>query len=128
MFVCLSVGYTLLIKPNSIHMLYIWEEVEFIGKVPIEKLTQSQQCFSVYERKRNSHIFLPRFSYLTSLLMESLTTCILLYICNKYKRFIESLTTYILLYICNKYKRLIKCLTRYISLYICNQYKSRDSI
>ena len=29
MFVCLSVGYTLLIKPNSIH---IWEEAEFIGE------------------------------------------------------------------------------------------------
>ena len=54
MFVCLSVGYTLLIKPN------------LLGKVPIEKLTQSQQRFSVYARKRNSRIFLPRFSYLTS--------------------------------------------------------------
>ena len=32
-----------------------------MGKVPIEKLTQSQQRFSVYEQKRNSHIFLPRF-------------------------------------------------------------------
>ena len=65
MFVCLSVGYTLLIKPNSIHMLY-GKKRNLSGKVPIEKLTKSQQRFSVYERKRNSHIFLPRFSYLTS--------------------------------------------------------------
>ena len=66
MFVCLSVGYTLLIKPNSIHMLYMGRSGIYRGKVPIEKLTQSQQRFSVYERKRNSHIFLPRFPYLTS--------------------------------------------------------------
>ena len=71
----------------------------------------------------NSHIFLQFFSYLTSLLMESLTTCILLYICNKYKKLIESLTTYILLYICNKYKRLIESLTTCILLYTCNKYK-----
>ena len=38
MFVCLSVGYTLLIKPNSIHMLYIWEEAEFIGEGSYRKM------------------------------------------------------------------------------------------
>ena len=59
MFVCLSVGYTLLIKPNSIHMLYMGRSGIYRGSIyPIEKLTQSQQRFSVYERKRNSHIFL----------------------------------------------------------------------
>ena len=72
MFVCLSVGYTLLIKPNSIHMLYMGRSGRVRvrvpigkgkGKVPIEKLTHSQPRFSVYERKRNSHIFLPRFSF-----------------------------------------------------------------
>ena len=36
MFVCLSVGYTLLIKPNSIHMLY-GKKRNLSGKVPIEK-------------------------------------------------------------------------------------------
>ena len=37
MFVCLSVGYTLLIKPNSIHTLYM-EEAEFIGEVSYQKI------------------------------------------------------------------------------------------
>ena len=59
MFVCLSVGYTLLIKPNSIHMLYMGRSGIYRGRF----LSKSQQRFSVYERKRNSHIFLPRFSY-----------------------------------------------------------------
>ena len=37
MFVCLSVGYTLLIEPNSIHMLYMGRSGILSGKVPIEK-------------------------------------------------------------------------------------------
>ena len=36
MFVCLSVGYTLLIKPNSIHVLYM--EAEFIGEGSYRKI------------------------------------------------------------------------------------------
>ena len=32
MFVCLSVGYTLLIKPNSIHMLYMGRSGIYRGK------------------------------------------------------------------------------------------------
>ena len=89
------------------------------AEVPIEKLTPSQQRFFLYERNRTqppylstivfsylSTIFFYKiFSYLTSLLIKSLTRYILLYICNNYKRLIESLTTCILLYICNKYKK-----------------------
>ena len=62
MFVCLSVGYTLLIKLNSIHMLYE-KKRNLSGKVPIEKLTQSQERFSVYERKRNSYLSTTFFLY-----------------------------------------------------------------
>ena len=47
------------------HVIY-GKKRNLLGEVPIEKSTQSQQRFSVYERKRNSRIFLPRFSYQTS--------------------------------------------------------------
>ena len=91
------------------------------AEVPIGKLTPPHPRFSLYARKRTqlsypstiffsylSTIFFYKFlSYLTSLLIKSLTRYMLLYICNKYKRLIESLTTCILLYI-SKRKRKYK--------------------
>ena len=137
MFVCLSAGYARLIEPHSIHVLYMGRSGIHRPKSLSKKLTPSHQRFFLYERKRTQLSYLSTmvvsylstiffynfFSYLTSLLIKSLTRYMLLYICNKYKRLIKSLTRYILLYICNKYKRLIESLTTSISLYICNKYK-----
>ena len=103
------------------------------AEVPIEKLTHVPPTLLPLRAKTYAtHIsfyncflisfynfFLQIFSYLTSLLIKSLTRYILLYICNNYKRLIESLTTCILLYICNKYKKTYRIPTDiYLIIYL----------
>ena len=96
-----------------------WEEAEFIGRGPYRKINSVPTTLLPLREKpyatsisfyncfliSSYDFFLQIFSYLTSLLIKSLTRYILLYICNKYKRLMEFLTICILLYICKKYKK-----------------------
>ena len=65
MFVCLSVGYTLLIKPNSIHMLYMGRSGIYRGRF-LSKNELYPNNASPFMSENVTLIFLPRFSYLTS--------------------------------------------------------------
>ena len=85
-----------------------WEEAEFIGRGPYRKINSVPPTLLPLRAKTYAtlisfynfflisfyNFFLQIFSYLTSLLIKSLTRYMLLYICSKYKRLIKSLTTY----------------------------------